>query len=319
MPQTEAIEIIRKYTKSDGKLDTVGLGKYLVQIAPNKPLLATTVLKLIKTRQDLGLKNSQQDLIDTARTFVDGYISLELQKLAVRNGGEDLLNEIHSILSCSNDTFRTKPRCEKIALSLKATGKKAPIIKGSKYPADWYPPRPNFGSPTSDPESLKAKLGNPKFKVVNPGQSQSPIIFTDGWDTKNISKVYISQLNGLPIPIKGGNVIGNGNVRFYNKAHSALIDLFNTWEKEGLINRILNFGGGFVPRTIDKTLIPSNHAFGIGFDINTTWNGQKVKPAAIGQKGCLLELVPIANQHGFFWGGFYTKKIDAMHFEYAKL
>jgi hypothetical protein len=41
-------------------------------------------------------------------------------------------------------------------------------------------------------------------------------------------------------------------------------------------------------------------------------------PAMIGEKGCVRELVPIANECGFYWGGHFTRK-DGMHFEIAKI
>jgi hypothetical protein len=37
-----------------------------------------------------------------------------------------------------------------------------------------------------------------------------------------------------------------------------------------------------------------------------------------GQKGSVRELVPIANECGFFWGGFFTRQ-DGMHFEIGKI
>jgi hypothetical protein len=38
----------------------------------------------------------------------------------------------------------------------------------------------------------------------------------------------------------------------------------------------------------------------------------------MGQKGCVRELVPIANEFGFYWGGHFSR-MDGMHFEIAKL
>ena len=35
-------------------------------------------------------------------------------------------------------------------------------------------------------------------------------------------------------------------------------------------------------------------------------------------KGCVRELVPIAHDHGFYWGGHFTRQ-DGMHFELARL
>ena len=47
----------------------------------------------------------------------------------------------------------------------------------------------------------------------------------------------------------------------------------------------------------------------------------------IGQIGCVRELVPIANECGFYWGGHFGKEVngkmvgrlDGMHFEIAKI
>jgi D-alanyl-D-alanine carboxypeptidase len=181
--------------------------------------------------------------------------------------------------------------------------------------ADWYPPKPNFKSPSSPLSALLAKLGNPKYTVTNPGKYHSPIKFTDGWDGKNISKVAIPQLVGVPFYEVGGTK-GSGNISFYTKAHSAVQKLFKAWEDDGLLPKILTFEGSFNPRVIKSGTTPSNHSFGTAFDINGSWNREGSAAAGIGKKGCLLELVPRANELGFYWGGFYK---DAMHFEYAKL
>lgn len=42
-------------------------------------------------------------------------------------------------------------------------------------------------------------------------------------------------------------------------------------------------------------------------------------PALEDAQGSLRELVPIANEHGFFWGGHFKRRPDGMHFEVAKL
>ncbi len=65
------------------------------------------------------------------------------------------------------------------------------------------------------------------------------------------------------------------------------------------------------------------HAYGAAFDINVQWNQFNVRAALVGDKGSVRELVPIANQLGFYWGGHfrYNKHSDAsdgMHFEWAR-
>lgn len=190
------------------------------------------------------------------------------------------------------------------------------------YAADWFPPEPDFGSPSSNLPVFLSKIGNPKYKTGERKDGKPrhrPIIFTDGWDGKNISKVSVPQIKDLPISIDSGSVKCDGTMRFYTKAHKAVQELFKAWEDEGLTSKILTFNGLFVPRTIGSGSNPSNHSFGTAFDINGEWNGEKKQPAAIGKTGCLLELVPLASKHGFYWGGFYTGNIDGMHFEYAKL
>ena len=74
-----------------------------------------------------------------------------------------------------------------------------------------------------------------------------------------------------------------------------------------------------MPRFVrgSRTIL-SNHSFGTAFDINVPWNLLGSVPALVGQKGSVRELVPIANQNGFYWGGHFPRK-DGMHFSIAKL
>jgi hypothetical protein len=62
----------------------------------------------------------------------------------------------------------------------------------------------------------------------------------------------------------------------------------------------------------------SNHAWGTGFDINAKWNPLGAVPALRGDTGSVRELVPIAHDHGFFWGGHFSRS-DGMHFEVARV
>lgn len=40
--------------------------------------------------------------------------------------------------------------------------------------------------------------------------------------------------------------------------------------------------------------------------------------AEITPPGCVFELVPLAHQFGFYWGGHFKTRRDGMHFEVAK-
>ncbi|MFZ6012341.1 MAG: M15 family metallopeptidase [Bacteroidota bacterium] len=140
------------------------------------------------------------------------------------------------------------------------------------------------------------------------------------WVNDNIVNIRIPQLDGK---IFGGRpfAAGQGSIRFHRLAQNKLVQLWAAWERAGLLDRILSFQGGFVPRFIRGTAGRnprplSNHAWGTAFDINAPQNGFGAEPALLGATGCVRELVEIANQHGFFWGGHFRRK-DGMHFEIA--
>ncbi len=92
--------------------------------------------------------------------------------------------------------------------------------------------------------------------------------------------------------------------------------MFEQWERAGLKSHILTWGGSWVPRFVrgSRTQL-SNHAWGTAFDVNVRWNMLGTQPALRGQKGSVRELVQIANDNGYYWGGHFHKRIDGMHFE----
>jgi hypothetical protein len=58
-----------------------------------------------------------------------------------------------------------------------------------------------------------------------------------------------------------------------------------------------------------------SNSWGTAFDINAKWNYLGARPALVGERGCVRELVEIANAQGWFWGGHYPDRKDGMHFE----
>ena len=100
--------------------------------------------------------------------------------------------------------------------------------------------------------------------------------------------------------------------------------LFQAWDDAGLLDRILMFSGPLAVRymrgvTHDGKLSSlSNHSWGTAIDLNVPWNPLKAKPARMGWQGCVMELVPIAHQFGFYWGGHFGR-LDGMHFEVAQV
>jgi hypothetical protein len=172
-----------------------------------------------------------------------------------------------------------------------------------------FPPKPSFLPLVSNADRAKV-FGN--FTYVSkpvPGDAEN-IKITNDWEVKNINMVSIPQLN---------NIKGNDKVQFHKLAAKQLKKLWSDWEDAQLLNLVLTWEGSYAPRFVrGSRSILSNHAFGSAFDINLAWNRLGTLPALVGKKGSVRELVSIANDNGFYWGGHFTR-LDGMHFEIARL
>lgn len=189
------------------------------------------------------------------------------------------------------------------------------VVKDKNWPA----------APTdlTQPSAERTKLLFGSFEYeADATQGTCGIKIKGNWEAENITEVDIPQLTGKT----NGSInkeIKKGSIRFNKKAAKQLQKLWQAWETAGLLDRIVTYDGGFVPRFIKRkdgtcATTLSNHSWGSAFDINAAWNGLGAEPALVGQKGCVRELVEIANQHGFYWGGHFGTK-DGMHFEVAKI
>jgi hypothetical protein len=172
-----------------------------------------------------------------------------------------------------------------------------------------FPKKPVFPPLTSNiaRQNIFGKFRyEPKPVIGNPEN----IKILDNWVSDNIVMVEIPQL----IPIKG-----SARVQFHKLGANQLKKLWQDWEDAGLLHLILTWGGSFVPRFIrgSRTTL-SNHSFGSAFDINYKWNQLGKIPALVSEKGSVRELIEIANNNGFYWGGHFSR-LDGMHFEIAKI
>jgi hypothetical protein len=135
----------------------------------------------------------------------------------------------------------------------------------------------------------------------------------DKWARQNIIRVEVPQLVTC-------GARRHPRVYVHRSIANQFIELWAAWESAGLLDRVVSFHGTYVARFIrgSRTTL-SNHAFGTAFDINLRKNRLGTVPALVGEKGSVRELVPLANKHGFYWGGHYTRRPDGMHFEAAKV
>ncbi|MFA6242538.1 MAG: M15 family metallopeptidase [Candidatus Hydrogenedentales bacterium] len=191
----------------------------------------------------------------------------------------------------------------------------APIEEGSNWP-----PAPSF-APLSSITAIQSIFGKFEYELVRgPGAERESIRMLDNWERDNIVKVALPRIADV---VRGP---AGGSVRFHRLAAKQLHDLWGAWERAGLLNRIVSWDGSFnarykrgsdVTKKSDKNL--SNHSFGTAFDINVDANDFRVLPALLRQPGTVREMVSIANDHGFFWGGHFKTRLDGMHFEVAEI
>lgn len=177
-----------------------------------------------------------------------------------------------------------------------------------------YPSRPDF-PPIVSTAARQNLFGPLEFRPDPTSSNKERIKITNDFESKNIITIPIPQLIGVKDAREGGVM------RFHKLAENQLKALWKAWADAGLIDLILTFDGDYVPRFVRGKAaeqVLSNHAFGTAFDINAKWNAYGAEPATESTQGCVYPLVKIAAQHGFFWGGHFSKK-DGMHFEIAKL
>jgi hypothetical protein len=175
-----------------------------------------------------------------------------------------------------------------------------------------WPSPPAFAA--LGPQGRTQVFGAYKFSPAPTAGNPEGISIDAGWVKENLVVVGIPQL----AHIKGAP--GSGNIQVHRLAAKPLQQLFARWETAGLLDRVRSYGGAFNPRFIrgsNTTL--SAHAWGTAFDINVPWNGLGVMPALKGKEGCVRDLVPIANELGFYWGGHFQKRPDGMHFELSRV
>lgn len=186
------------------------------------------------------------------------------------------------------------------------------LVNDAAEPDSGYPARPNFTS--LGPATAQKKFGPLQYTPFPSPDNREKIRITNDFETARVISTVIPELVDIP------GASPTGEIRVHSLASSAFRELWSAWKIAGFLSQVVTFHGVFDPRFVrgsaaKQTL--SNHAFAVAFDINADWNGSGVEPARRGMKGCLYDLVPIANQHKFFWGGHYKNRRDGMHFEYV--
>jgi hypothetical protein len=130
------------------------------------------------------------------------------------------------------------------------------------------------------------------------------------WVLANLRTVTIPQM-------------GNRSARVHKLIAPQFLRMWEAWQVAGVLPGILTLDGTWAPRfkrgyRFGEANL-SNHAWGTAMDLNARWNPLGAVPAAAGTKGSTRELVAIANDCGFAWGGDFHSRQDGMHFEAYKV
>ncbi len=184
-----------------------------------------------------------------------------------------------------------------------------------------WPPRPTDVGPTNA-ETRDTDFGWYDFRHRPSPDDYEHIEILGTWESDNIVRIPVPEL---------AKALGRTTARasVHRKVEAQFLAIWRAWNDAGLLDRVLTWEGAFNSRFIRGGAAPenvrtknrdklSNHAWGTAFDINYAANKLGQMPALLGQKGCVRELVEIANAHGFFWGGHFRNRPDGMHFEWAR-
>jgi len=174
-----------------------------------------------------------------------------------------------------------------------------------------YPPKPTDIKPLRGFEKEKL-FGKIEYIASPTPKNKEAIKITNNFRKDNIIMVK----NPYLAKTCGGKYT---RMLFHKDCEYQLLEMWKEWDEKGLLDRIISYGGSYVARFIRgsrKHL--SNHAYGTAFDINMQWNRLGRKGALVGEKGCVRELVEIAVKHGFYFGGWFSRR-DSMHFEVYKI
>lgn len=157
--------------------------------------------------------------------------------------------------------------------------------RARRFGAFTFQPEPTQGNP----EGIRITSRPPEFKIIS---VECPLL---------VAK------DGFP---------RTGIAMFHESAADPFRALVKAWTEAGLLQKIRTWGGSYVPRFVrGSRSVLSPHAWGTAFDINVAWNPLGAEPALAGRQGSVRELVQIANECGWWWGGHWKKRPDGMHFE----
>lgn len=204
------------------------------------------------------------------------------------------------------------------SFGLEDDGVVGPVTAGRFLLEGWLPP--GFDQPSSPespypnkPDAFRSlsmsqkisKWGSPGTAPAN--ASPGGPIKTDPAFAANI--VRLNLRDWFP------QIKGVTRIDVHKKVQLQWRALFDDIVKKGLADRLLTCAGSWNPRFVrGSTTVLSSHAFATAVDFNAPENWLGAEPAQKGEKGSLVEMVPLGAKYEIWWGGWFSR-IDGMHFE----
>lgn len=166
---------------------------------------------------------------------------------------------------------------------------------------------PDVPSILSDAEA--DALFGPLLWVPAPTATEPGAVrITNNWTKDNLRRVVIPQLRGVQ------GAPQDGGIYLHRLIVEQTRSLFAAWEAAGLRGLLLSWAGSWNPRLVRGGSTLSRHSYATSFDVNAAWNPMGKPAAPKGAKGSVIELIPLAVEHGYT-NGMNWSRPDAMHME----
>lgn len=150
-----------------------------------------------------------------------------------------------------------------------------------------------------------------KFDFIPSPVPHNPehITIRGNWVLANIADIEVPELK---------TKFHIAKINVHHMAVDAMLDVWKAWNKAGMMSLVHTFDGAWAPRmkrghagSTDPHDL-SNHAWGTAFDIDAK-KYPLGTPAA--DDAPIHQLVRIAEDCGWYWGGNFHERPDPMHFE----
>lgn len=167
-----------------------------------------------------------------------------------------------------------------------------------------YPVNPSHYGPLTQAQKVQ-KFGSPGRNAENP-EPGGPLVRDPAFGA-NIVRLRLTDW--FP------HLEGVKQLDLHRAVERQWRALFDAIRREELGSRLVSCAGSWNPRYVrGSTTSFSSHAFATAIDFNAPQNGLGATPAKLGQRGSLVEIVPLVVQYRIYWGGWMTR-VDGMHFE----